>query len=114
MIDQHLVHDDQDRPFRLFKWRFENEIGEGRVARIFVVRNLETGELCVDKMYDKREVRREFSLDDIEMAVQKIDREINILQQRNCPFLLSLVQASRTKGQFTSSRHSPRSGLFKW
>lgn len=92
-FDSQLIYDEHDRPVEICGWKFENEIGGGSFSRVFTVRNMETGELCVDKMYDMNKLKRRLSFDDMETPEDKVEREIRILSSIDCPFVQSILEA---------------------
>jgi len=92
-MDRLLVYDAQDRPLQICEWRFEEEISSGQLSRVFFVRNVDTGELCVGKMNDKAKVRKRFSFDENDSPYSRVEREIRLLASRDCAFVHSIIEA---------------------
>lgn len=75
----------------IFEWEFFNEIGKGAMSRVFLSKNLETGQKCAAKVYNKGIIMRPtLSLE--EPPYVAVQREIDIMVSLDHRYVLPIIE----------------------
>ncbi|OHT04141.1 CAMK family protein kinase [Tritrichomonas foetus] len=82
----------QNERAQIYEWQFLNEIGKGAMSRVFLTKNIENGEICAAKVYNKSQLSKQ-NLGTNETMFDQVNREIDIMAKLSNPYILSLIEA---------------------
>lgn len=76
---------------QIFEYQFLNEIGKGAMSRVFLVKNVESDEICAAKVYNTLQLLKQ-TLGVNETMLDQVNKEIDIMAKLANPYLLSLIE----------------------
>lgn len=81
----------QTEKAQVFEWLFINEIGQGAMSHVYVVKNVESEEICAAKVYDRGALLKP-SLGNAETPLDQVNQEITIMADLSSPYLLQMIE----------------------
>ena len=81
----------QNENAQIYEWQFMNEIGKGAMSRVFLTKNVESGEIAAAKVYNKSQLSKQ-NLGTNETMFDQVNKEIDIMAKLSNPYILSLIE----------------------